>query len=117
VKTEIPEDREGYDVVLAFSISKWIHLNEGDKGLTTFFRRVHNVLKPGGSLALEPQPWESYAKARRMDSKLKENAKHLVIRPADFGSILEDMGFVLVQHIGSIGEGGFNRPLDLYQKS
>ncbi|KIM42383.1 hypothetical protein M413DRAFT_18658 [Hebeloma cylindrosporum] len=107
-KTELPEDSEGYDVVIAFSISKWIHLNEGDNGLTAFFRRVYNVLKPGGSFVLEPQPWESYAKARRMDSKLKENAKYLVIRPTDFGSILKDMGFVLVQHIGSIGEGGLS---------
>ena len=86
-RTDLPEDSEGYDVVIAwvvlvafdgfcltalppesFSISKWIHLNEGDKGLAAFFRRVHNVLKPSGSFVLEPQPWESYAKARRMDS-------------------------------------------------
>lgn len=83
--TPIPEDAEGYDVVIAyvppsllclslntiltirFSLSKWIHLNSGDEGLKQFFHRVHSVLNSGGSFVLEPQPWDSYAKARRMD--------------------------------------------------
>jgi len=85
IRDEIPEDAEGYDVVVAyatsilaycqrfltgffyrFSVSKWIHLNEGDEGLRQFFRKVYSVLKTGGAFLLEPQPWESYAKARRM---------------------------------------------------
>ncbi|KAF8157028.1 Bicoid-interacting protein 3-domain-containing protein [Crassisporium funariophilum] len=115
-KEEIPEDGEGYDVVVAFSISKWIHLNSGDTGLKDVFRRVYAVLKPGGSFVLEPQPWESYAKARRMDPKLKENAKSLRIRPDDFESILQDVGFGPVKHYGSIGQGGFHRPVDVYTK-
>ena len=49
------------------SISKWIHLNDGDAGLRRFFARVFAVLRAGGAFVLEPQPWESYAKARRMD--------------------------------------------------
>ena len=86
--TPVPEDAEGYDVVIAyilsplylsffslntiiliirFSLSKWIHLNSGDQGLKQFFCRVHSVLNSGGSFVLEPQPWDSYAKARRMD--------------------------------------------------
>ncbi|KAG6833039.1 hypothetical protein H0H87_012050 [Tephrocybe sp. NHM501043] len=66
--THIPEDAEGYTVVIAFSISKWIHLNSGDKGLKAFFQRVYDVLKPGGVFILEPQAWDTYAKARRMDA-------------------------------------------------
>ena len=85
IRDEIPEDAEGYDVVVAyatsilaycerfltgffdrFSVSKWIHLNEGDEGVKEFFRKVHTVLKTGGAFVLEPQPWESYAKAKRM---------------------------------------------------
>ena len=50
-----------------FSITKWIHLNEGDDGLTQFFQRVYEVLRPGGAFFLEPQEWDSYAKAKRMD--------------------------------------------------
>lgn len=51
----------------SFSISKWIHLNGGDDGLLKFFRRVSDVLRHGGKFVLEPQAWESYAKAKRMD--------------------------------------------------
>jgi hypothetical protein len=49
-----------------FSITKWIHLNGGDEGLLSFFRKIYAVLKAGGLLLLEPQGWEGYAKARKM---------------------------------------------------
>jgi Bicoid-interacting protein 3 (Bin3) len=84
--TEIPEDAEHYNVVIAyeavtlyteppkltiflfsFSISKWIHLNGGDEALKSFFRRVYDVLEPDGTFVLEPQAWDTYAKAKRMD--------------------------------------------------
>ena len=54
-------------LIIRFSLSKWIHLNSGDEGLKQFFHRVLSVLNPGGFFVLEPQPWDSYAKARRMD--------------------------------------------------
>lgn len=89
VEEEIPDNAEGYDVVVAyvwsrmanartelanrmlglrFSISKWIHLNSGDEGLKTFFRRVHRVLRLGGTFILEPQEWDTYGKAKRTDT-------------------------------------------------
>jgi 7SK snRNA methylphosphate capping enzyme len=87
----IPEDSEGWDVVIAyvpcplvqtqsdaslrFSITKWIHLNGGDAGLRAFFRRVYDVLRPGGTLVLEPQEWASYSKAWRMDPVRPECAR------------------------------------------
>lgn len=107
---------EEYDIVTALSITKWIHLNCGDDGIKRFFRKVHESLNAGGFLVLEPQSWETYAKARRMDEKLKENAKHLKLHPDDFPAILQDIGFGLPQHLGSVGEGGFRRPVDLYIK-
>ena len=39
----------------AFSITKWVHLNNGDAGLKRFFRRIFRQLRPGGRLLLEPQ--------------------------------------------------------------
>ncbi|KAI0663212.1 S-adenosyl-L-methionine-dependent methyltransferase [Cubamyces menziesii] len=123
VHNEIPDDAEGYDVVLAFSISKWIHLNGGDEGLLKFFRRVYQVLGPGGTFVLEAQEWDTYGKAKRMDpvrssinrisrrpliamQKLKENAKTLKLRPDDFERILQDIGFGPAEHLGAVGEGG-----------
>ncbi|KAI0774060.1 Bin3-domain-containing protein [Fomes fomentarius] len=116
IKNEIPEDSDGYDVVVAFSVSKWIHLNDGDEGVLAFFRRVHQVLRPGGTFILEPQEWDTYNKARRMSSKLRENAKLLKLRPEDFERVLMDIGFGHVEHLGAAGEGGFRRPIDLYVK-
>lgn len=117
VNQEILEDSEGYNIVLALSVSKWIHLNGGDEGLTRFFRRVHSVLRLGGRFILEPQEWESYAKARRMDPRLKENAHGLKLRPEHFESTLQDIGFGGVEHLGRTGEGGFRRPVDVYMKT
>ncbi|KAF8981063.1 hypothetical protein BDQ17DRAFT_897106, partial [Cyathus striatus] len=50
---DIPEDKDGYDVVLALSITKWIHLHTLDAGLLSFFRRIFSVLRQGGVLVLE----------------------------------------------------------------
>lgn len=58
------EDFPSYDLILAFSVTKWIHLNYGDDGLVRFFRRVYNLLIPGGHFLLEPQPKTSYRKTR-----------------------------------------------------
>lgn len=108
--TDIVEDAAGYDVVLAFSVSKWIHLNTLDAGLVAFFRKVHRVLRQGGTFVLEPQPWDSYAKARRMSEKLKENAKQLELRPDDFERVLGGIGFHHERRI-EVGEGGkWERP-------
>ncbi|KZT72541.1 Bin3-domain-containing protein [Daedalea quercina L-15889] len=115
VNTDILEDKEGYDVVLAFSISKWIHLNGEDEGLMRFFRRVHSVLKVGGSFVLEPQEWESYHKARRMNPKLK-SLEHLRVHPDNFERILQEIGFGPPEHLGKVGDGGFKRPIDVYTK-
>ena len=54
-----------FDVISAFSVTKWIHLNHGDEGLLKFFRGVFDALKPGGRFVLEPQQWKSYQNRRR----------------------------------------------------
>ncbi|KAL1744145.1 Bicoid-interacting protein 3-domain-containing protein [Schizophyllum fasciatum] len=134
VADAIPEDAEGYDVVLALSVSKWIHLNSGDDGLLSFFRKVHSVLRAGGTFVLEAQPWDSYHKAKRMDKRLKEVGQTLKLRPDNFASILRGIGFGEVQHFGAAGSAGasqshispllfsthpysgFRRPVDAYVK-
>ncbi|KAK0204183.1 Bicoid-interacting protein 3-domain-containing protein [Desarmillaria ectypa] len=116
VNNQIPEDSEPYDIIIAFSISKWIHLNQGDEGLQRFFHRVHSLLRPGGTLVLEPQSWDTYKKAKRSDKCLRDRAATLKIRPEDFELLLSRIGFSPAQHFGLTGEGGFRRPVDLYVK-
>ncbi|KAJ7089250.1 Bicoid-interacting protein 3-domain-containing protein [Mycena belliarum] len=116
VNEPIPEDEGGYDVVLAFSITKWIHLNGGDAALKAFFSRVAAVLPPGGQFIVEPQAWETYRKAKRMDRRLRDMAQGLKLRPEDFPRLLASIGFGEPVRLGSVGDGGFHRPVDLYTR-
>lgn len=87
-----------------FSITKWIHLNHGNEGVTTFFCHIHHMLKPGCAFIMEPQAWETYAKACCMDLKLRKNARHLQLHPEDFPALLEKSGFGSPQHLGIPGK-------------
>lgn len=110
------EDELGCDIILGFSITKWIHLNYGDDGISQFFSKVYRTLGTGGIFVLEPQLWETYGKAKRVDERLRQNFEDLRLRPEDFPTILREAGFGPQQQLGSVGEGGFHRPIDLYVK-
>lgn len=100
------------------SVSKWMHLNEGDDGLIEFFTRVFTTLHPSGRFILEAQPWSSYSKAVRQAPELKESYKTVKLRPTDFERILlEDIGFQKVEKLSEEGDGGFERPLHVYIKA
>ncbi|KAG8983186.1 hypothetical protein FRB90_006240 [Tulasnella sp. 427] len=116
VENSIPEDEKGYDVILALSVAKWIHLNQGDDGLIRFFRRVWQTLRPGGRFVLEPQAWDGYAKAKRMHPRLKESYHALKLRPDGFEEVLQSIGFGPKESLGMTGEGGFRRPVDVYTR-
>lgn len=62
--------REEYDVILALSITKWVHLNFGDIGIKRLFRRVYRQLRPGGVFIVEPQPLSSYKKRKNLNVSL-----------------------------------------------
>lgn len=59
------------DVVLCLSVTKWIHLVQGDEGIERLFAKVSSLLAPGGVFVLEPQPWSSYAAAMTKVKKHK----------------------------------------------
>ena len=53
------------DTVMCMSVTKWIHMHEGDAFMKRLFRRVRDLLSHGGYFVLEPQPWSSYKSATR----------------------------------------------------
>ncbi|CAD5234174.1 unnamed protein product [Bursaphelenchus xylophilus] len=84
-----------YDVILAFGITKWIHLNSGDQGLKRFFKRVFRQLKQGGLFILEPQSSTGYKKDSKINEKIEENYKNIKMWPEHFKDYLtsEVVGF------------------------
>ncbi|ESR64478.1 hypothetical protein CICLE_v100092682mg, partial [Citrus x clementina] len=110
-----------YDAILCLSVTKWIHLNWGDDGLITLFMRIWKLLRPGGIFVLEPQPWVSYEKNRRVSETTATNFQNIKLYPKEFQEILLDkIGFRTVEDIGSGGlsssKTGFNRPIFLFRK-
>ncbi|XP_044471109.1 probable RNA methyltransferase At5g51130 [Mangifera indica] len=110
-----------YDTILCLSVTKWIHLNWGDDGLITLFTRIWRLLHPGGIFVLEPQPWRSYEKNRRVSQTTAANYQNIVYHPEQFQEILLDkIGFRRVEVITSDGlsdsKTGFDRPIFAFQK-
>ncbi len=46
-----------YDTILALSVTKWVHFNNGDDGIKKFFHKVYDSLREGGVFILEWQGW------------------------------------------------------------
>ncbi|SOV16126.1 bicoid-interacting protein BIN3, putative [Plasmodium sp. gorilla clade G2] len=57
-----------YDIILALSVIKWIHLNKGDEHLILFFDRVYFMLKQNGYFILEYNKEKKY-KLRKIQKK------------------------------------------------
>lgn len=117
-----------YDVVLALSVVKWIHIHGGDAGLRRFFARCAAVLSSpsssssssesvseGGLLVLEPQPWESYERARKKLPELRASVDELQVRPEQFPALLKEAGLEPVTVLAD-GQGGLKRRLEVYRK-
>ncbi|KAK1257346.1 putative RNA methyltransferase [Acorus gramineus] len=111
---------EKYDTVVCFSVTKWIHLNWGDDGLIMLFTNIWRVLRPGGILVLEPQPWKSYQKNHQVSETATYNFHNILFPPDHFQDILLDkIGFRTVENITNALPGsvvGFDRPIFAYHK-
>lgn len=85
------EDALGYHLILALSVTKWIHINHADTGLRRFFARVASCLDQDGILILEPQAYKSYKhtlKVTAATSQPRRNFYGLRVMPDDFAWIL-----------------------------
>lgn len=110
-------EQGGYHITLALSITKWIHIQQGDLGLILFFARIADTLKQGGLLFLERQEWVSYHSAKNLDPTIKSKTKALKLRPGgDFDWWLETLGLRVEAEIGQGVGFGFSRPLQVFRK-
>ncbi|CAL8267598.1 unnamed protein product [Merluccius merluccius] len=104
--------RPEYDVILCLSVTKWVHLNWGDCGLKRFFQRVYRHLRPGGLFVLEPQPWESYVRRKKLTDNISQNFKSIRLKPDQFTNYLTtEVGFASYEFIGtpnSSAKGNFS---------
>lgn len=109
-----------YDVILCLSLTKWVHLNWGDIGLKRMFQKIYHHLHPGGRLILEPQPWSSYSKRKKLTATIFENYKNIQFFPDQFHDYLmsSEVGFTQHQFLGISDNKspGFQRPLHMYCK-
>ncbi|XP_051900603.1 7SK snRNA methylphosphate capping enzyme-like isoform X2 [Pristis pectinata] len=121
-KDELLEmQRPEYDVILCLSLTKWIHLNWGDEGLKRMFKRIYRHLRPGGIFILEPQPWSSYGKRRKLTETIYRNYYKIIFKPDQFTSYLlsPEVGFSSYELVGTpqSTSKGFQRPVYLFHKN
>ena len=85
--------------------------------------RIATVLRPGGIVALEPQPWRSYEQVRSISRELRASHARLRLHPDDMEWWLAAFG---LEPQGVVGAGagygayvltGFSRPVVMYQKN
>ncbi|XP_061154541.1 7SK snRNA methylphosphate capping enzyme isoform X2 [Syngnathus typhle] len=111
--------RPEYDVILCLSVTKWVHLNWGDSGLKRLFKRVYRHLHPGGIFILEPQPWQSYIKRKKLTDNINRNFNSIHLKPDQFLSYLtNEVGFTSCEFLGTPKSlaRGFQRPIYLFHK-
>lgn len=103
-----------FDIILALSVTKWIHLEHLDDGLLAFFRKCSAALASGGYLILEPQPWKSYERAIKPSTAphFAKNLEKLRYRPeTSFTQLLQDQGLHLFKTHDRLA-----RPIHIYRK-
>ena len=89
--------RQKFDVIFCFSVTMWVHLNEGDAGLKSFLEYVSNI---GRFLIVEPQPWKCYRSAVRRTKKLNCRQYELFPSLEWRQSIDSDIEQYLQEHCG-----------------
>jgi hypothetical protein len=90
---------ERFDVIFCLSTIKYIHLNFGDLGLKALFLRAYSQLEDNGIFIIDPQPWKSYKKKKKLTEATAANFSTIKLRPHLFKDYLESIGFKLLTTI------------------
>lgn len=61
--------KQTFDMIFCFSVTMWIHLNKGDKGLKDFIHRIKHL---SAAIIVEAQPWKCYTTAVRRMKRANE---------------------------------------------
>lgn len=55
-------NKDMLDIIFCFSVTMWIHINNGDQGLTQVLKFIKENSR---TVIIEPQPWKCYKNAQR----------------------------------------------------
>lgn len=97
-----PIDDQPVDTILCLRVTQWVHLNYSDDGIKRMFKRIYQQLRTGGQLILEPQPWSSYSKKKKMTPLTYANYQNIKLKPDKFCEYLlsDEVGFSTCELIG-----------------
>jgi len=113
--------KQQFDTILCLSLTKWVHLNWGDTGVKTLFKRIFSQLRPNGKLILEAQPFCSYKKKKKINETTFHNFNAIRLKPEQFNEYLlsREVGFSQSELIGTPENPskGFRRPIYVFTKS
>ncbi|KAL4631413.1 7SK snRNA methylphosphate capping enzyme [Arapaima gigas] len=101
-EAQLLAEQPQYDVILCLRLTKWVQLNWGDSGLQRLFKRAFRNLRPGGLFILEPQPWSSYGRRKKLTDTTYKNYRNIRLRPDQFSSYLTSkVGFCSYELLGA----------------
>ena len=107
---------ETYDIVMCFSVTKWIQLNWGDEGILRLFKKFRSQVKLHGIQILEPHEWNSYKDKKNLTKGFSYNYKRLMIEPKNYPFHLKNFGFDLILTYDKGFCGTFKRPIYIYRR-